>query len=159
MTAVTGAAVAPARSGPGVLDWMLVSLLTALSGVIGLFGILFLPFYVRAIPMPVVVVPVGLALAALPRMTYRLTESMVAAAAPPVLWFAVVASLNLTENALYRGLPLAWRGWQFLLLLGVGLLASACSVGLLWGVHLRAGMPGRVNSDRPVTEQSTTPAP
>jgi len=129
------------RFRPGIVDWILVGLLTVLSGVIGLVGVLFLPWYSGTVPLPVVVLPVGLALAVLPRMAYRLTGRMVAAAAPPLLWLGVLAWLNLTDNALYRGLPVAWPGWQSVLLLGVGLLAATGSVGLLWGDHLRAGMP------------------
>jgi hypothetical protein len=137
----------PREPRAGAVDWALVLLLSALSGFMAVVGVLFLPLYVGPVPMPLVVVPVGLALAVLPRMSYRLTRRIGAAAAPPLVWLAVTIWLNLADNALYRGFPVVWQGWQFLLLLGVGSLASAGSVGLLWGDHLRA----RLGAPTPVT--------
>lgn len=94
-----------------------------------------------------VVPAVALALAVIPRTGYRLTRRMVAAILPVLLWFLVTLGLSLTDNSLYPGAALAWRGWQFGLLLGVGGLAAATSVGLLWGDHLRVGMGARSGSD------------
>jgi len=135
---VSAPAVPIAEPEVGVGDWLLVALLCALSGVVALFGVFFVPLYLGAVPMPVVIIPVGVALAVLPRMAYRLAPRMAAAAGPPVAWLVVTVWLNLRDNALYRGAPVAWQGWQFVLLLGVGSLAAAASVGLLWGDHLRA---------------------
>jgi len=136
---VSSPAVPIAEPGVGVGDWLLVALASAGSGVIALFGVFFVPLYVGAMPLPVVILPVGVALVVLPRMAYRLARRMFAATAPPVVWLAVTVWLNLCDNALYRGAPVAWQGWQFVLLLGVGSLSAAASVGLLWGDHLRAG--------------------
>ncbi|MET3806762.1 hypothetical protein ABIB25_003782 [Nakamurella sp. UYEF19] len=129
--------------GPGIFDWVLVGALTLLAGVIGVFGIFFLPLYNGSFPLPVVVLAVGLALAVIPRVGYRLTGRMVASILPVVLWFLVTFGLSLTNNSLYRGAALAWRGWQFGLLLGVGGLAAAASIGLLWGDHVRVEMAAR----------------
>ena len=144
-------AVPIAEPEVGVGDWLLVALLCALSGVIALFGVFFVPLYLGAVPMPVVIIPVGVALAVLPRTAYRLAPRMAAAAGPPVAWLVVTVWLNLRDNALYRGAPVAWQGWQFVLLLGVGSLAAAASVGLLWGTTCAPGpTPGNGSTQLPV---------
>lgn len=134
-------------TGPGraaaVSDWVLVIGLAALSGVIGVFGVFFLPTYVGSLPLPVVVLVVGVGMAVIPRVSYRLTRSLLAAFLPVLVWFVVTAWLFLTHNGLYLAVPVVWQGWQFALLLGVGALSAAASVGLLWGDHLRAQFEGR----------------
>lgn len=117
---------------------MLVVLLAGLSGVVALFGVFFLPAYAGSTPVPVVVVVVGVALAVIPRAAYRLTSRLLAAVLPVAVWFAVTVGLLLTHNGLFLSAPIVWQGWQFVLLLGVGALSAAASVGLLWGDHLRA---------------------
>ncbi len=129
------AAPAIVRAGRG--DWVLVVLVTLLAGVVAVFGVLFLPLYVGAVPVPVVVVFVVLALIELPRLSHALTRTMVAALAPVVAWLIVTVGLYLAPNTLYLGLPVAWRGWQFALLVGAGAIAAAGSVGMLWSEQLR----------------------
>ncbi len=126
------------ESGPGFLDWVLVALLTALMIVIAVFGVFYLPIYIGAVPVPVSVLPVALALALIPRVAYRLTGRMWAAMAPVLAWLVVSIGLYATTNSLYLSVPVTWRGWQFVLLMGVGALSAAASVGLLWGDHMRA---------------------
>ena len=139
--AVRGRSGVSVRGGPGVLDWVLVVLLCLLAGVIAVFGVFFLPLYVGAVPVPVVVVPVAGGLLVLPRLTFRLTGAVAAAMAPAAVWFAVTVVLYLITNGLYLGVPVAWRGWQFALLVGVGAIAAATSIGLLWGDELAARDP------------------
>ena len=93
--------------------------------------------------MPVSVLPVALALAVIPRMAYRLTRRMLAALAPVIVWLVVSIALYAVTNSLYLSVPVAWRGWQFTLLLGLGALTAAASVGLLWGDHMRAEFDAR----------------
>ncbi len=141
-------AAAVKHSEPAVVDWLLVALLSVLAGVIGVFGVFFLPMYIGSFPAPVSALLVGATLAVIPRMGYRLTGRMVAALAPAVVWFLVTVGLYLTDNALYTGVPVAWRGWQFALLVGIGGVAAASSVGLVWGDHLSVGPAVAVSTDR-----------
>ena len=128
---------------PGAIDWILVGLLSLLMGVIGVFGVFYLPLYVGSVPVPVSVLPVALGLAVIPRMAYRLTGRMPAALAPVLVWLVVSIVLYGVTNSLYLSVPVAWRGWQFVLLLGLGALTTAASVGLLWGDHMRAEFDAR----------------
>ena len=126
------------------LDWVLVGALSALCGVVALFGVFFLPAYSGSVPLPLVIVPVALVVILLPRLTYRLTGRMFAAGLPVLVWFVVTVWLYVSDNSLYRGGSIAWRtGWQFMTLLGVCVLGAAASVGTLWGDHLRAQMLAR----------------
>ena len=134
----------PAEPGPRFLDWVLVALLTALMAVIAVFGVFYLPIYIGAVPVPVSVLPVALALALIPRVAYRLTSRMWAAMAPVLAWLVVSVGLYVVTNSLYLSVPVTWRGWQFVLLMGVGALSAAASVGLLWGDHMRAQYEARV---------------
>lgn len=119
-------------------DWMLVGVLTALSGVVGLYGVFYLPAYSGSVPLPLVIIPVGVVLVLLPRVTYRLTRRMLAADLPVLVWFVVTVWLYLAQPSLYPNASVAWRaGWQFMALLGVGVLGAAASIGMLWGDHLR----------------------
>jgi len=124
-------------------NWALVGQLSALSGLVGLFGMLFLPAYLGSTPMPIVVVPVGLLLVLLPRLTYRLTYRVLAAGLPAIVWLTVTGWIYFLPNPLFRRLPVGWQGWQFLLLVGVGSLAAAATIGLIWGEHLRSKLDVR----------------
>ncbi len=132
-----------ARTRPGPLDWILVCLLSLLMGVIGVFGVFYLPVYIGSVPVPVSVLPVALGLAVIPRLAYGLTHRMLAALLPVLAWLVVSIVLYGVTNALYLSVPVAWRGWQFVLLLGLGALTTAASVGLLWGDHMRAEFDAR----------------
>ena len=141
-------AVEPAGRSPGASDWLVVVLLCLLAGVVAVFGVFFLPTFVGAVPVPAIVVVTTGALLVLPRVTYRLTGRMAAAMAPAVVWFVVTIGLYLTTNALYRGVPVAWRsGWQFYLLVGLGAIAAAISLGLLWSEQVEQDMAARMGPD------------
>lgn len=135
---------APARRPGGALDWFLVVLLCVLSAVLAVFGVFFLPTYVGAVPVPAVVLVTSAAMLVLPRVGHRLTGRMAAAMAPVVVWFVVSIGLYLTTNALYLGVPVAWRGWQYYLLVGAGAIAAATSLGLLWSEQVEREMTARV---------------
>jgi hypothetical protein len=144
------------RSSP--LDWVVVALLALLCGVVAVFGVFYLPAYSGATPVPVVVVVVGVALAVIPRVAYRLTRRLVAAFAPALVWFAVTVGLILLHNGLYLAVPVVWQGWQLALLLGVGALSGAASLGLLWGDHVRAQIDSRSGRSPDGTVVDSTPA-
>jgi len=134
----------PVRPSPAAFDWFLVVLLCVLAAVVAVFGVFFLPAYVGSVPVPAVVVGTSAALVVLPRVSYRLTGRMIAGMAPAAVWFLVSIGLYLTTNALYRGVPVAWRGWQFYLLIGVGAIAAATSLGLLWSEQLEQELDARI---------------
>lgn len=148
MTAAPVTATPAAQKGPaGPADWFLVVLLCLLSAVLGVFGVFFLPTYLGAVPVPAVVVVTSAALVIMPRVGYRLTRQMGAAMAPVVIWFVVCIGLYLVTNALYRGVPVAWRGWQFYLLIGLGAIAAATSLGLLWSEQFEQKLDARLGPD------------
>jgi hypothetical protein len=97
--------------------------------------------------MPAVVVVTSAALLVIPRVGYRLTGRMAAAMAPAAVFFLVSIGFYLTSNALYRGVPVAWRGWQFYLLIGTGAIAAATSLGLLWSEQVQREMDARLGPD------------
>lgn len=134
-------------SPPRLVDWVLVLLLCVLAAAFGVFGIFFLPAYVGSVPMPAIVVVTTAALLVIPRVGYRLTGKMVAATAPAAVWFVVSIGFYLTSNSLYRGVPVAWRGWQFYLLIGAGAIAAATSLGLLWSEQVEREMSARLGPD------------
>lgn len=133
---------APIRESSAI-DWAVVAGLAVLAGVVAVYGVFYLPAYSGSTPVPVVVVLVGVALVVIPRVAYRLTRRLLAAVAPVVAWFVVTVGLFLTHNGLYLAVPVTWQGWQFALLLGVGALSAAASLGLLWGDHVRAQIDAR----------------
>jgi hypothetical protein len=73
-----------------------------------------------------------------PRACYALTGSMLAVAAPVVSWFGVSVWLVLSRNALINLPVTVYQGqWRVMVLLGLGSLAAAATVGLIWGDRLR----------------------
>ena len=139
---LTGTADRPASTA---FDWSLVVVVSVLSGVIAVFGVFFLPTYARSVPVPAVVLVTSAALLVLPRVGHRLTGRMAAALAPVVVWFVVTIGLYLATNALYVGVPVAWRGgWQFYLLVGLGAIAAATSLGLLWSEQVERETAARI---------------
>ena len=121
-----------------LVDWILVALITLLTAWTAVLGIAFLPFYLGPVPLPVsALLGVG-AMILGPRACYRLTGSMPAAVAPVVSWFGVSVALVLSRNALINLPVTVYQGqWRVMLLLGLGSLAAAATVGLIWGDRLR----------------------
>jgi hypothetical protein len=141
----------PVRRPTSGSDWILVVLLCLLAAVVAVFGVFFLPTFVGAVPVPAVILVTTATLLVLPRVAYLLTRRMAAAMAPAVVWFVVTIGLYLATNALYLGVPVAYRsGWQFYLLVGLGAIAAAISIGLVWSEQLEQEMNARVgpNSGR-----------
>jgi hypothetical protein len=121
-----------------LVDWVLVALVTLLTAWTAVVGIAFLPLYLGPVPFPIsALLGVGAMILA-PRACYGLTGSMLAAAAPVVSWFGVSVWIVLSRNALIN-LPLTvYQGqWRVMVLLGLGSLAAAATVGLIWGDRLR----------------------
>ena len=139
--------VRPPRRGE-LIDWVLVALITLLTAWIAVMGIAFLPLYAGPVPLPIsALLGVG-AMILGPRACYGLTGSMPAALAPVVSWFGVSVWLVLSRNALINLPVTVYLGqWRVMVLLGLGALAAAATVGLIWGDRLR---------DRIAAERSTS---
>ncbi len=132
----------PVDPAPTPADWLLVVLITLLAGFVAVVGLAFLPLYVGSVPLPIsALLGVGSMILA-PRACYRLTGSLAAAVAPVLAWFAVSVWFVLKHNALMPALPLTVIAgqWRVMLLLGLGSLAAAATVGLLWADRLRRRM-------------------
>jgi len=121
-----------------LIDWVLVALVTLFTAWIAVLGIAYLPLYVGPVPLPIsALLGVGAMILA-PRACYGLTGSMLAAAAPVVSWFGVSVWLVLSRNALINLPVTVYQGqWRVMLLLGLGSLAAAATVGLILGDRLR----------------------
>jgi hypothetical protein len=146
-----------------VVDWLLVAFVTVLSAFTALIGVAYLPWYLGAVPMPVsALLGVGAMILA-PRACYRLTGSMLAAAAPVAAWFGVTVWLVLQRNPmmLSQALSVVQGQWRVMVLLGLGSLAAAATLTLLWAertqaryarVDATAGMdrPGSAEADEPL---------
>jgi hypothetical protein len=132
----SGGAVGP----PTWVDLLLVLWLTLIGAAVGVVAFFFLPLWLGSVPFPISAVAVGAACWFLPRLVYPLTGSIAMSAAPVVAWFVVTVVLYFLPNPTYAA-PLriyAYAPWRMLLLVGLGALAGAASIGLLWGEHLRA---------------------
>ena len=126
------------------VDWLLVLWITALAGWAALLGVVYLPLYIGTIPLPI---SAAIGVAAMwwgPRACYRLTDSLSAAFLPAAAWFGVSVWLVLSRNAILGGVPfaVATGQWRVMVLLGLGSLAAAASIGLLWGDRLRTRLAG-----------------
>lgn len=133
----------PVRVGPG--DWLLVAGLCLLAAWTAVVAVFFLPLHIGSVPVPVsVLLPVAV-LAWAPRAAHRLTGRLAAAAAVVAAWFAVSVLLVLIRNDLYLRYPVTviQGQWRVMLLLGLGALTAAATLGLLWGDHLRRTLPAR----------------
>jgi len=120
-------------------DWLLVLWVTALAGWAALLGVVYLPLYIGTIPLPISAAIGVVAMWWSPRACYRLTGSLLAAFAPAAAWFGVSVWLVLARNAILGGVPfsVATGQWRVMVLLGLGSLAAAASIGLVWGDRLR----------------------
>ena len=123
----------------GVVDWLLVVGVTLLAGWTAVLGIFFLPFHIGAVPLPISALLGVAAMLLAPRAGYGLTGSLLAAALPVAAWFAVSVYLVLARSTLMVGLPVTVINgqWRVMLLLGLGSLAAAATLGLIWGDRLR----------------------
>ena len=136
-----GGSAAPrdAVASGGVVDWVIVVLITLLTAWTAVLGMAFLPLHIGSIPFPISALLGVAAMVVAPRACYRLTGSLVAALLPVAAWFAVSVWLVLARNSLLGGLPVTVINgqWRVMLLLGLGSLAAAATVGLIWGDRLR----------------------
>ena len=130
---------------PTPVDWVLVAAISLLAGFIALFALAFLPLYVGPVPLPIsALLPVA-AMVLGPRACYRLTGSLAAAAAPVLVWFAVSVWFVLKYNSVLPTVPLTVvRGqWRVMVLLGLGSLTAAATIGLIWADRLRLRIAAR----------------
>jgi len=136
-TASESTATEPPAGRPA--DWLLVLWLSALSGWAALLGIAYLPLYLGSIPLPISAAIGAAIMWWAPRTCYRLTGSMPAAVLPAAVWFTVSVWLVLARNPIMTGVPLTVVAgqWRVMVLLGLGSLAAAASVGMVWGDRLR----------------------
>lgn len=118
--------------------------LTVLSAAGAVFTFFYLPWWVGAVPLPVTVLLAVALLVVLPRLCFRLTGSLGAAAAPVVAWLVVTVVLFLLPNAL-SGVPLRGANahlWRLMLLIAVGTVTGAVTVAMLWAERLRKRLEG-----------------
>ena len=120
-------------------DWLVVALITLLTAWTAVLGMAFLPLHIGSIPFPISALLGVAAMILAPRACYRLTGSLIAALLPVAAWFAVSVWLVLARNSLLGGLPVTVINgqWRVMVLLGLGSLAAAATVGLIWGDRLR----------------------
>ena len=133
---VSAGGVAPTARA---VDWLLVLWVTALAGWAALLGVVYLPLYIGTIPLPISAAIGAAIMWWAPRTCYRLTGSMPAAVLPAAVWFTVSVWLVLARNPIMTGVPLTVVAgqWRVMVLLGLGSLAAAASVGMVWGDRLR----------------------
>ncbi len=141
----------------GVIDWLLVAFVTLLAAWTALVGVAWLPWYLGPVPMPVsALLGVG-AMVLAPRACYRLTGSFVAALLPVAAWFGVSVWLVLLRNPMMRSVAVTvvQGQWRVMLLLGLGSLAAAATLTLLWAERAQA----RSGAIRPVPQAGRAGAP
>lgn len=129
----------PAEHIPGAIDWVLVAAITLLSAWAAVIGLAFLPLYVGSVPLPISSLLGVAAMILAPRTCYRLTGSMLAALLPVIAWFGVSVWVVLSYNRLLPTVPLTVIAgqWRVMVMLGLGALAAAATVGLIWGDRLK----------------------
>jgi hypothetical protein len=116
-------------------------------------GFAFLPLHLGPVPVPISAVLGVAAMVAAPRACYALTGSLIAAALPVLTWFGVSVWITLSTNTLMPTVSLTVINgqWRVMVLLGLGALAAAATIGLLWGDRLRDRIAGN-NPDRVTSE-------
>jgi hypothetical protein len=129
----------------GVVDWLLVALITLLAGWTAVVVLAYLPLYIGAVPVPVSVLFAVAVMILTPWLCYRLTGSLLAALLPVVVWFGVSLWIVLSYNTIMPNRPLSIRAgqWRLMLLLGLGSLTAAATIGLIWGERLRERLAGQ----------------
>jgi hypothetical protein len=128
------------RSRRPIIDGALVVGCCLVGGYAAVLGFFFLPSYAGAVPLPLsALLPAALAWL-LPRICFRLTGSLLAAAAPALVTFAVLLVLLVLPRSANAGMALqvGLAQWRVFVLLGAVALAGAASLGLLWGDKLAA---------------------
>ena len=128
-------------------DWALVLLICVLAAWTAVVGLAFLPFHIGIVALPISALLGVAAMVLAPRACYWLTGSIVSAVLPVAAWAGVSVWLVLRDNPVMPGLPLTviHGQWRVLLLLGLGSLAAAATIGLIWGDRLR----DRIAAERP----------
>lgn len=146
---------------PGVVDWLLVAFVTLLAAFTALVGVAYLPWHLGPVPVPVSALLGVAAMILAPRACFGLTGSMAAAALPVVAWFGLTVWLVLARNPmmLTQALSVVQGQWRVMVLLGLGSLAAAATLTLLWAERARvryaradaeaAGDPASAAGDRP----------
>lgn len=145
------AAAAPAAGSPGVVDWLLVAWITALAGWAAVVSLAYLPLHIGAVPFPVSALLGAAAMVLAPWGCYRLTGSLLAALLPVLVWFAISVWVVLTRNSIMPSLPLTVIAgqWRVMLLLGLGALAAAASIGLIGAERLRTRLLTQAGGSTP----------
>ncbi|WP_051267672.1 hypothetical protein [Nakamurella lactea] len=125
---------------PGAVDRLLVAGSCLVGGYAALLAFFFLPLYVGSFPLPVSALLLAGLTWLLPRVAYRLTGSLAAAAAPAVSVFVVLLVLLIWPAGFNAGRPIQIHlaQWRIFLLLGSVALAGAAALGLLWGDKIAA---------------------
>jgi hypothetical protein len=132
------------RAGTGIVDWLLVVLVSLLAGCVAVIGFAFLPWYLGPVPFPISALLGVAAMIAAPRACFALTGSLLAATLPVLTWFGVSVWITLSTNSLMPTVSLTVINgqWRVMVLLGLGALAAAATIGVLWGDRLRDRIAG-----------------
>lgn len=140
-------ALGSARPAPrgDLIDWVLVALITLLTGWTAVVGVAFLPWHLGAVPMPVSALLGVAAMILGPRAAYALTGSLAAAALPVASWFLVSVWLVLLRNPMMptQAVSVVQGQWRVMVLLGLGSLAAAATLTLLWADRTQARYAAR----------------
>jgi len=150
------------RAAGGALDWLLVVLVSLLTACVAVVGFAFLPWYLGPVPVPISALLGVAAMVAAPRACYALTGSLLAAVLPVLTWLGVSVWITLSTNSLMPTVSLTVINgqWRVMVLLGLGALAAAATIGLIWGDRLRdriaGNNPGRVGGEGTVEGKVTT---
>ena len=126
-------------SPPTSRDWLLVTAPTVLSAVVALVAAYYLAWRAGAVPLPVTALGAAAFLFWAPRACFELTHRLWAAAAPALAWFVVTVWMGMSRPELYRNGTVTAYDWRLWLLLGLGVIAAAWSIGSAWGDGVEAG--------------------
>lgn len=139
-----------AHTRRGAVDRLLVAGCCLLGGYAALLAFFYLPLYAGSVPLPISALLLAGLVWLLPTVCFRLTGSLLAAAAPAISIFIVLLVLLVWPRSLNAGFPLQvyLAPWRLFLLLGAVALAGAARLGLLWGDVVAA----RVRNERTPAE-------
>jgi hypothetical protein len=137
------------RSGEPI-DWLLVVLISLLTGWSAVVALAFLPLHIGWLPLPISALLGVVAMIMAPRACFGLTGSLLAAALPVVTWFGVSILLVMSRNRVIQ-LPytVVDGQWRVMVLLGLGSLTAAATIGLLWGDRVRQQIAVEAAADPP----------
>ena len=142
--------------GPGPAEWVGVAVLCACAVLSALLELLFVPLYVGATIVPVVVVAGLVGNVLLPRWGFQLARSSAGAVLPVAFWLVTLLVFSLFPRPEGDIFVLAEQGqqWTFYALLLVGAAAGFATVVVITGSSQRGIRPPTNTPVRPPLTQS-----